>query len=127
MMAVTISCFCVTASAESFYQGGDVITGGTFAGDTFSMGNNNRLTVAARAVTKAGTPTGVTVYVQKYGTYGWSTIASDTIAMDTSEGTHICIDADVDRNTSCRIVCIVNGSGANVATVHLGIGMWEKL
>ncbi len=127
ILVISVTCLSITTFAESFYQGGDVITGATFSGDVFSTGNNNRLTISARADTKAGTPTGVYVVVQKYGFFGWTTITSATVPMDDPKTINVCRDLVVPTNTSIRILCTVNGSGANVATIHMGVGTWQAV
>lgn len=127
IMAISITCFSCISFAESFYQGGDVITGATFTGDTFSTGNNNRLTISARADTKAGSPTGVYVEVQKLGILGWTKLTSYIVPMDRESTVNVCRDLVVPKNTSIRVLCSVQGSGANIATIHMGIGTWEAV
>lgn len=108
ILVISVTCLSITTFAESFYQGGDVIIGATFSGDVFSTGNNNRLTISARADTKAGTPTGVYVVVQKYGFFGWTTITSATVPMDDPKTINVCRDLVVPTNTSIRILCTKN-------------------
>lgn len=126
IMAVSITCLSITAFAEAFYRGGDVWAGSYNAFETsFSTNSNNRFTLSARAVTKYGTPTQMHLSVQVYGSYGWTEILNDDIGIDLDTQT-ICQDVVIPSNTSMRIVCTVSGgTGICVATVHMGIGMWQ--
>lgn len=119
--------FSLTASATvPFLQSGDVIAYGTFSSGVFNSGVDNRLTVNARAQVKAGSPSSVNLSLQKYTTYGWSTVANYSLLCDNNTYT-VWRDLVISTNTDYRILCSITSGGADVATVYLAIGPWESV
>ena len=119
--------FSVTASAAvPFLQSGDVVAYGTYCGGEFNSGVDNRLTVNARALVKAGNPSSVKLTLQKYGTYGWGTVAISSIPCDNIVRT-IWRDVVISQNTNYRILCSIESGGADVATVYIAISPWESV
>lgn len=80
MTFVVTGAFSLVASAVvGFGESGDVITGGVFKTQTFSVTSDNILTISAMAQVKAGSPSGVKLQLQKNGIFGWTTIDTKTI------------------------------------------------
>lgn len=121
MTFVVTGAFSLVASAVvGFGNSGDVITGGVFTTQTFSVTSDNILTVSAKAEVKAGSPSGVKLQLQKNGFFGWTTIDTKTIGFS-SNIISVWVDKTISKNSSYRILCTCEGSGANVATVSIGV------
>ncbi|MDD3303692.1 MAG: hypothetical protein PHP54_02110 [Clostridia bacterium] len=126
LMAILVftGAFSMTASAKSFYQGGDVFTGGTYNAGDFSTSPDNRLTVSAMAEWKRGTPTAVALTLQKYEGNTWTNVAYYRLPVDATRYTAF-KDVVVNPNATYRILCVCQGEGANMVTIGLGIATYS--
>lgn len=132
MMAISISCFCVTASAEAFYQhivADDFISS---PGASFSSGSNNRLTVSASVLNYgAGNATDARISLERYNGVAWVyvTHADLKVVANTNNPDLLWRDYVISPNTSyrLRLICTAGTGSGNLVEAHIGIGMWQKL